>query len=108
MRFTNNKDLFKLEQSRLVTRAVITSQDFISYKENTLVIVLPILLVYDIASKFMILRKGKSAVNGCGDGSNFDFVLVNMANISAIDELADTPLDVQVELEPPANIDLKK
>jgi len=66
------------------------------------------LVAYDIASKFMILRKGKSVVNGCGDGSSFDFVLVNMANISAIDELEATPIDVEAELEPPANIDLKK
>ena len=66
------------------------------------------LVAYDIASKFMILRKGKSTVNGCGDGNNFDFVLVNMANLSAIDELAETPIDVEAELEPPANIDLKK
>jgi len=64
------------------------------------------LVAYDIAQKFMILRKNKDVINGCAEGT-FDFVLVNMANISAIDEIEENPVS-EKDLEPAIDIDVKK
>lgn len=64
------------------------------------------LVAYDIAQKFMILRKNKEVINGCAEGT-FDFVLVNIANVSAIDEIEDKPVS-EKELEPAIDIDIKK